>query len=130
MEDAFEERVAAVEDFKGRSILIEKCFGSGGGRSEFEIDVSDAGKGAEGAGEELGEVEASDVFDDHAAGLDGAAGEGGEVHADDEIADGSEEAATVAGGVGGEDAADGGFLAEGGIDGEELAFFGEDFGEV
>lgn len=107
LEDALEDCVAPVENFKGRNILIKECFGAGGGGREFEIDVGDAGKSAEGAGEEFGEVEAGDVLDDHAAGLDGAALECDEVHADDEVADGAEEAAAIAGGMGGEDAADG-----------------------
>jgi hypothetical protein len=108
LEDAFEDVVAAGEDFGGRNILIEECFSASRRRHEFEVDGGDGGEGAIGAGEEFGEVEAGDVFDDHAAGLDGTALEGGEFHADDEVADGAEEAAAVAGGVGGEDAADGG----------------------
>ena len=38
--------------------MIEKCFGAGWGGHQFEVDLSDAGEGAEGAGEEFGEVEA------------------------------------------------------------------------
>ncbi len=122
--------MAAFENFSGRSILIEKSFGTCWGWHQFEIDVSDAGEGAEGTGEEFGEVEPGYVFYHHATGLDGAACERCEVHADDEVSDCAEEAAAVTGRVSGEDAADRGVLAKGWLDREELLFSGKDCGEV
>ncbi len=97
---------------------------------EAEGGLGDDGEGAEGAGEELAEVVAGDVFDDFAAGAgDGAVGED-EGHADDEVAEAAVAVAEGSGVVGGEDSAYGGAVGPEGVEGYELAVLCEGLLEV
>ena len=104
--------------------MIEKCAGTGGVGHQLEINDSDAGESTEASGEEFGEVETGDVFDDHAARLYDLAFEGSELHPDDEIADRAEETSSIAARMCCKDATNCGFAGEGRFDGEELPVLG------
>src|SRR6202012_4413463 len=89
---------------------------AGGERMQTEGDLCDDAECAEGAGEELGEIVASDVFDDLAAGArDGAVGED-DGHAENEIAERAIATAENAAVIRGDDAAYSGAIGEDGIE--------------
>src|SRR5712692_10452287 len=92
-----------------------------------EDGASDDAERAESAGDEFREVVTGDVFDDFAAaGGERAIGKS-DGHADDEVAERAETEAECAAVIGGEDAANGGFLRPERIEGEALAALGESF---